>query len=143
MNLLTRELHHTDCFKMAGSNHVARSKPFPTLMSMTATFSYTAPQFSEDDLRDERAALSSAERFRVDGDRNGTFAILRETPEMIANAESAFAEALARIDDTKKAAYLEAVERCPAVVGTETDALRFLRCDDFDPEVSMPVPLRY
>jgi hypothetical protein len=111
--------------------------PLPTSLvsAAAATFSWTAPLLSEADLENEHASLSAEESYRIDSDKQGSFAILRESPEMIACAEAAVAEALQRIDGPRKVAYSEAVEICPDLVHTESDYLRFLRCENFDPEV--------
>jgi hypothetical protein len=55
-----------------------------------------------------------------------------ETEELRASSRRAFEEALDNIPAETKAAYLDAVKMAPQVVVTESDALPFLRCNDFD-----------
>ncbi len=42
-------------------------------------------------------------------------------------------EALKTIHDKEKTAYLEAVRRVPNLVENESNPIRFLRCDRYDP----------
>ena len=109
-------------------------------LPMTAPFSYTAPEFTEKDLEKVRNLLTDEERHQIDSERNGTCAILRESASMIANAEASVDISLHRIDDLSKAAYLEAVQRCPDLVRSESDFLRFLRAENFDPVVKAQQP---
>lgn len=55
-----------------------------------------------------------------------------ETEDMRQSGRHAIKEALAVIPDSHKAAYLEAAERAPHLVTSESDSARFLRCSDYD-----------
>lgn len=51
----------------------------------------------------------------------------------LADATKLFQDALKLIPDTEKAAYLEALKRCPKLVAQESSPTRFLRFDNWNP----------
>jgi hypothetical protein len=95
-----------------------------------ASFSFTAPQFSVDQLQCENASLSKDATYTLTCEKHGYNPILRETPEMRQRGLAQFEEALQGVSDKRE--YLRAVELAPELVRTESDPLRFLRCDNYD-----------
>jgi uncharacterized protein (UPF0335 family) len=105
---------------------------------MSATFSATAPRFTEEAERLEEEGLSSAERKEILTDVQGTAAddsAVVETQELRAKAVAEMEEELSRIPEQEKREYMQALELCPGLVTLETDSLRFLRCEDFHAKV--------
>lgn len=118
------------------ADHSSRVTMAPTTTGTvltSGTVSYTAPQFTEEDLKRERESLSVEEREEIDAEVRGTRAILRETPKLIERGLIGMQRTLNEIPDHEKEGYLKALERCPDLVRTETDSLIFLRAERFDP----------
>lgn len=100
--------------------------------------SVTAPSFTPAQEKEEKDTLPAEERAYIDSELFGT-----DTPFEISMSEAEVTEAVVelrrRIDEMpveEKEEYLEALERVPDLVERETNPLMFLRCDNFDVEVS-------
>lgn len=104
--------------------------------TIAAAISYTAPQFTEDDMRREEERMSKEERLEIENDVTGKQAIRRETARTVSDGIVELQRALDAINGTDKQAYLEALSVCPAVVRAESDPIRFLRCEDYNGRVS-------
>jgi hypothetical protein len=97
---------------------------------LPATLSYTSPQISLGQLEGEKASLSEDEGYTIACEKHGWNPILRETPEMRQRGLAQFEEALQGVSDKRE--YLRAIELAPELVRTESDPLRFLRCENYD-----------
>jgi hypothetical protein len=102
----------------------------------TGSFSHTAPRVTDEQEAAERLGLSHEERQKVikdlfGGDPNSLPAEEQRLPELVAR----MARAVELIDDSEKSDYLRALKLCPALVASESDAVRFLRSEEYDPEV--------
>jgi hypothetical protein len=97
---------------------------------LPAAFSFTAPQFSLEQLECEKASLSKDETYSIAYEKHGFNPILRETSEMRQRGLVQLEEALQCISDKRE--YLRAFELAPELVRTESDPLRFLRCENYD-----------
>ena len=96
-------------------------------------FSYTAPQFTEQDSMKERAAMTSEQMQQIESECLGqNISVLEETPELVEKAIHEMALHLVAIDD--KTAYDKALQQVPQLVMRESPAIRFLRCERFCPE---------
>ena len=95
-----------------------------------SAFSFSAPQFTEQDSMRERASMTDEERQQIKSECLGqSISILEETPEMIEDAMQAMARHLAAIED--KPAYDKALLLVPHLVEQESSFIRFLRCERF------------
>ena len=94
------------------------------------TISFTALQFSFDDLQKEMKSLSKEEANSIALQRKGLNELFNETDEMRERALDQIEEALEGIED--KEDYLRALKQCPELVKTESDPILFLRCEEFD-----------
>jgi hypothetical protein len=103
-----------------------------------AAISYTAPQFTEDDMRQEEESLSQEERLEIENDVTGKQAITRETAQTVSEGIADLRRALDAIHVNDKQAYLEALENCPGIVQVESDPIRFLRCENYNGQVGAP-----
>jgi hypothetical protein len=125
------------------------------------TVSLTAPRLTPEDLLRERQGLSDEERTCIDQDAYGIRAIpwYRYTPAELAeyvkqvqdyclhgdsndNNLSVLGTATVK-ENNERASYLRAMQLCPDLVATETDPLRFLRCERFDVRKASSRLLRY
>jgi hypothetical protein len=97
---------------------------------LPAAFSFTAPQFSVEQLECEKASLSKEEGYTISCEKHGFNPILRETSEMRQRGLVQLEEALQGISDKRE--YLRAFELAPELVRRESDPLRFLRCENYD-----------
>jgi hypothetical protein len=97
-----------------------------------SAFTFTAPIVTEEDEREERAALTDDERERLRKDVYGGEQLVTETEEMLQNGTRMIREALLAIPDEEKEAYLEALEIAPLLVERESDPVAFLRCEKYD-----------
>lgn len=99
-------------------------------------FSFSAPRFTEEDEIRELAAMTDAEREEVRQDLYGTHPVLEE---MDAFRETSLLgqmeQSLQAIPPLEKQVYLEACRICPDLVQTESPPIRFLRCENYQPEV--------
>jgi hypothetical protein len=102
-----------------------------------AGFSFSAPQISLEDEERERELLSEEELEEIQNDIYGLSVDLKdETEEMRQSAPRLMQQALVLIPEEEKAEYLEALETCPELVAQETPPLPFMRCDNYDANVS-------
>jgi beta-phosphoglucomutase-like phosphatase (HAD superfamily) len=102
----------------------------------TGSFSHTAPRITDEQEAAERLELSHEEREKVvkdlfGGDPNSLPAEEQFLPELVAR----MTDAVELIDDLEKREYLLALQLCPSLVASESDAVRFLRSEEYDPEV--------
>jgi hypothetical protein len=97
-----------------------------------SAFTFTAPIVTEEEEREERAALTDEERLRLNLDVYGGEQFVPETEEMLENGVVLLRQALQDIPDTEKAAYLEALEIAPLLVERESNPVAFLRCEKYD-----------
>ena len=96
-------------------------------------FSYTAPQFTEQDSMKERAAMTAEQMQQIENECLGqNISVIKETPELVESALHDMAQHLAAIDN--KTAYDTAFEQVPHLVMRESPAIRFLRCERFCPD---------
>lgn len=104
-----------------------------------AAFSFTAPRFTDEMKEAERKAMTEEERERIEAEMYGLATSAEEakeeTPEMVAEFLESFQSHLDSIE--YKPTYLEAIEKCPQILETESAPIRFLRAESFDAEVSV------
>ena len=93
---------------------------------------FTAPQFTPDQLQEERQGLSEEERAACDADVEGTAVPLR-SPLGDAVTEQMRAQ-LNEIPESEKLDYLRALELCPRVVASESAHEAFLRATSAHPQ---------
>jgi hypothetical protein len=96
-----------------------------------SAFSFSAPIVTPDDEHAEREALPEEERQRIRKEVYGVEDEMEETDTMVEKAVLLLQEALHDIPDVEKQTYLEALERAPLLVETESDPIRFLRCEKY------------
>mmetsp|Transcript_18583 Transcript_18583/g.28697 ORF Transcript_18583/g.28697 Transcript_18583/m.28697 type:complete len:326 (+) Transcript_18583:85-1062(+) len=99
-------------------------------------FSFSAPQFTEDDELKEIEDLTEAERTDIRNDLMGTNTALHETLELRQDGIVELQDELDCISGEEKTAYLQALEECPAVVQRETSPLLFLRSTKFNAKLA-------
>ena len=104
------------------------------------TFSFSAPRFTEADERYEQEHLTEQERLEAWRDVYGKTEPLHESFRLLETAEELVETELAKIPN--KQAYLDAVAACPEVVRLESPAIRFLRCEQYNANVSVAFVLR-
>jgi hypothetical protein len=99
---------------------------------MLAGFSCTAPRWEtkQDDM--EKASLTEEEKKAIENEIFGQRGILRETPTMVARTCALMQDAVDLIPDEQKQSYIQALVQCPELVRTESEPLRFLRCERFN-----------
>jgi hypothetical protein len=103
-----------------------------------STFSATSPRITEDDERKERESMAPEEIAEIEQDIRGTGeSVIKETDEMKRQAAVQLEEAIDMIPENEKIAYLRALELCPELVGTESKSIHFLRCENYNPWVSI------
>jgi len=99
-------------------------------------FSFSAPQFTENDELKEIEDLTEEERTDISNDLMGTNSTSEETLEMRQDGIVELQEELDAISVDDKGAYLQALEECPAVVERETSPLLFLRSTKFNAKLA-------
>jgi len=106
-------------------------------------FSWSAPLFTNVEEQEEREGLKEDELLRI---REDLYGIKLSTDSRLdyghgmseSEAIQALHSCLERgIPDTEKAAYQEAIRKCPDIVKAETNPLLFLWAEDFNIEVSI------
>jgi hypothetical protein len=99
---------------------------------MLAGISCTAPRWEtkQDDL--EKASLTEEEKIKIENEICGQRGILRETPTMVTRTCALMQDAVDLIPDEQKQSYIRALAQCPNLVQTESEPLRFLRCERFN-----------
>lgn len=100
-------------------------------------FSFSAPRFTEEDEIRELAAMTDAEREEIKQDLYGTHVEIEETSEIRENSLREMQVCLEEISEREKEVYMEACTVCPELVRTESAPIRFLRSENYHPEVSM------
>lgn len=98
-------------------------------------FSFSAPRFTEEDEIRELAAMTDAEREEVRRDLYGTHTEIEETDQLREGALEQMQQYLDEIPQDEKQVYLEARQVCPELVSTESAPIRFLRSENYQPEV--------
>ena len=107
-----------------------------------AAFSYTAPQFTEQDSMKERASMTADQIQKIENECLGqNISIFEETPELVEAAIHEMARHLAAIDN--KPAYDKALQLVPDLVQKESPAICFLRCEYFSPEKAAQRLVKY
>ena len=107
-----------------------------------AAFSYTAPQFTEQDSMKERASMTPEQIQKIENECLGqNISIFEETPELVEAAIHEMAKHLAAIVD--KPAYDKALQLVPELVMRESPAICFLRCECFCPEKAAQRLVKY
>jgi len=98
-------------------------------------FSFSAPRFTEEDEIRELAAMTDAERDEVRHDLYGTHTEIEETDELRENCLQEMQVYLDEIPEAEKKVYLEACRVCPELVQTESAPMRFIRSENYQPQV--------
>jgi hypothetical protein len=100
------------------------------------SFSWSAPQVTLEQETLERESLTVAERAKLVTDIFGqSEQSVQENALMVTIAISDVNMHLGLIPPEEKEAYLEALERCPELVASESGCITFLRAEHFNPEV--------
>jgi hypothetical protein len=102
-----------------------------------STFSVTSPRITEDDDRRERESLTPEEIDEIEQDIHGTGFDVVETDKIRLQAVVQLDEAIGTIPGPDKVDYLRALELCPELVRTESESIRFLRSENYNPWVSI------
>jgi hypothetical protein len=95
-------------------------------------FTSSAPAVTLEDEQAERKALTEEERQRIYEEVYGCEEEIKETDAMVGNAVQLLWEALDAIPAAEKQAYLEALDRAPLLVESESEPVGFLRCEKYD-----------
>ena len=98
-------------------------------------FSFSAPRFTDEDEARELAEMTEEERLEVQQDLYGTHVELEETDDLRETLLEEMQTCLDAIPDDDKRVYLEACQVCPRIVTSESAPIRFLRCENYQPEV--------
>jgi hypothetical protein len=95
---------------------------------------FGAPVVTEEEERKEREDLTDDERQNLHNELYGgeEEQLVEETDVMLANGVALLRTALEQIPEQEKEAYLEALERAPLLVETESDLAAFLRWENYD-----------
>ncbi len=88
-----------------------------------------------EDRKQHRTRLMSEERLEVQQDLYGTHVELEETDDLRETLLEEMQTCLDAIPDDDKRVYLEACQVCPRIVTSESAPIRFLRCENYQPEV--------
>mmetsp|Transcript_31625 Transcript_31625/g.57261 ORF Transcript_31625/g.57261 Transcript_31625/m.57261 type:complete len:323 (+) Transcript_31625:175-1143(+) len=97
-------------------------------------FSFSAPRFTDEDEARELAEMTEEERLEVQQDLYGTHVELEETNDLRERLLEEMQTCLDAIPDDDKRVYLEACQVCPRIVTSESAPIRFLRCENYQPE---------
>jgi hypothetical protein len=98
-------------------------------------FSFTAPLISPEDEKREQETLSAETRKEIQDQLYGRENPIEETPELITERLVQFNQALDKIPDKRD--YVDALRRAPSLVKTESNPIKFLRCEQFEASVSI------
>lgn len=98
-----------------------------------SSFSFTAPCITPEEERIERQGLTQAELEEIDRDLFGTDCDVGEDASLVADCIAAMHQVIEGMDDDEKDAYLTALEISPLLVETESNPIKFLRCEQFEP----------
>jgi hypothetical protein len=99
---------------------------------MPYAFSCTAPRWETKQDELEKASLTEEEKKAIENDIFGKRTSLQETPTMVARSCVLMQDAIDLIPDEHKQSYIQALVQCPELVRTESEPLRFLRCERFN-----------
>jgi hypothetical protein len=100
------------------------------------SFSWSAPRVTPEQETLERENLTMAEKAKLVDDIYGcSEQAMEENANMVRDAISDINMHLILIPPEEKEAYLEALERCPDLVTSESSCVTFLRAEHFNPEV--------
>jgi hypothetical protein len=110
-----------------------------------SAFSFTAPQFTEQDSTIEWNSLTPEEKRRIEnacfGQDDSSSPSVEETPELVETSLRDMARCLSAIED--KDAYNEALQVVPHLVQQESAPIRFLRCERFCPDKAATRLVKY
>jgi hypothetical protein len=111
---------------------------FPAVsLTYNMSFSWSAPRVTAEQETLERESLTVAERAKLVDDIYGrSQQSVEENSSMVSDAISDMNMHLVLIPPEEKEAYLEALERCPDLVASESTCITFLRAEHYNPEVS-------
>jgi hypothetical protein len=101
-------------------------------------FSFTAPLISPEDEKHEQESLSPETRKEIQDQlygRENKAELIEETPERMTERLVQFNQALEKIPDKRD--YVDALQRAPSLVETESNPIKFLRCEQFDASVGI------
>lgn len=98
-------------------------------------FSFSAPRFTDEDEARELMEMTEEERLEVQQDLYGTHVEMEETDDLREMLLEEMQTCLDAIPEDDKRVYLEACQVCPRVVSSESAPIRFLRCENYQPEV--------
>ncbi len=104
-------------------------------------FSFTAPHVSPEQERAERESLSDETRQQIHDDMYGVDQEkdIEKNSQISEEALEGLFQAIERIPMRQKKEYLEAMDRAPQLVQTESEPRMFLLCEKSNCEVSPPV----
>ena len=106
---------------------------------MTST-TFSAPQWSEEDERRESEELTEDQKQRIYSDLFGSRCDVDNDDEVRIQLETAasvrLVEEIESIPERKKAAYTEAMIKCPKLISRETNLKHFLRREDCNPDAA-------
>jgi hypothetical protein len=97
-----------------------------------SAFTFTAPIVTGVQEREELESLTEDERQKLHNDLYGGEQLVPETEEMVENGVAMLRQALQDLPDAEKEVYLEALERAPLLVESESKPVAFLRCEEYD-----------
>jgi hypothetical protein len=103
---------------------------------MPSAFSFTAPQFTEEEEKVQKESLSEEDKRIIEDDVYGRRQII-ESDYQRESSPALVQAALHAIREEDKQDYLAALDACPNLVATESDALRFMRADNYNAKVSV------
>lgn len=98
-------------------------------------FSFTAPLISPEDEKREQESLSPETRKEIQDQIYGreNNSIFEETSELLTEKLLQFHQALDKIPDKRD--YVDALRQAPFLVETESNPIKFLRCEQFNASV--------
>lgn len=101
-------------------------------------FSFTAPHITPEEEQQERQNLTEEMKVELEQDLYGDYLDIndnddvKETDEFLAQKIQEMEEELARIPPNLLKDYTEAKRRVPELVQTESDPIKFLRCEQYN-----------
>mmetsp|Transcript_24481 Transcript_24481/g.57025 ORF Transcript_24481/g.57025 Transcript_24481/m.57025 type:complete len:198 (+) Transcript_24481:254-847(+) len=98
--------------------------------------SFTAPQYTEDDEKREKEALTPDQKEEIEKDVYGRGDAENNHEDHDRDAEEEISWYLEEIPVHEKQDYLDALRECPRLVQTESSANRFMRATNNDPKES-------
>jgi hypothetical protein len=117
----------------------------PPQTSLNMAFNSSAPSISLEEEQRERESLTEDEKLALQRDLYGSddqhLIQFESTPESLASYEAALHQSLDEIPMEQKRDYVEALERSSQLVRRETPYQAFLRCEEYNASVSLPLLL--